>query len=141
LVFHQAREKQKSKIPAIRDTWEPLQLQITMQKILCLYLLLIGASHAEITLNRRSKIVKSLNVRRNVSSDSTPLQVGNGNFAFGADITGLQTFAPFAIMSTWAWHNFSLPTTTGQTSPDGKTLVHFLPILEKLLTPMRLYGA
>ncbi|KAF3386996.1 hypothetical protein F1880_000071 [Penicillium rolfsii] len=89
-----------------------------MQKILCLFLLLIGASHAEITCNRRSRIVKSLNVRRNVSSNSTPLQVGNGNFAFGADITGLQTFAPFAIMSTWGWHNFSLPTTAGQTSPD-----------------------
>jgi hypothetical protein len=94
---------------------------MTMQKVLCLSLLLISASHAEITCNRRSKIVKSLNVKRNVSSDSTPLQVGNGNFAFGADITGLQTFAPFAIMSTWGWHNFSLSTTAGQTSLEGQT--------------------
>lgn len=96
-----------------------------MQKILCLSWLLLGVSHAEIKCNQRSKIVKSLNVRRNVSSDLTPLQVGNGNFAFGADITGLQTFAPFAIMSTWGWHNFSLSTTVGQTSPDGKANVHF----------------
>lgn len=37
------------------------------------------------------------------------MQVGNGNFAFGADITGLQTFQPWAIMSTWGWKNDSLP--------------------------------
>ncbi|WQF81425.1 Putative six-hairpin glycosidase superfamily [Colletotrichum destructivum] len=64
----------------------------------------------------RKKIVQIFNPRRNASSPTTPLQVGNGNFAFGADITGLQTFSPFATMSTWGWHNFSLPTTPGQTS-------------------------
>ena len=37
------------------------------------------------------------------------MQVGNGHFAFGADVTGLQTFLPFAIMSDWAWKNDSLP--------------------------------
>ncbi len=40
------------------------------------------------------------------------LTVGNGNFAFGADITGLQTFQdhynngiPLSTMSHWGWHN------------------------------------
>ena len=37
------------------------------------------------------------------------MQVGNGHFAFGADVTGLQTFLPYAIMSDWAWKNDSLP--------------------------------
>lgn len=37
------------------------------------------------------------------------MQVGNGHFAFGADVTGLQTFLPFAIMSDWAWKNDTLP--------------------------------
>ena len=37
------------------------------------------------------------------------MQVGNGFFAFGADVTGLQTFLPFAIMSDWGWKNDSLP--------------------------------
>lgn len=60
------------------------------------------------TINRR-KIVQSFNVHRNASSKTTPLQVGNGNLAFGADITGLQTFQPYNILSTWGWHNFSLP--------------------------------
>ncbi|OAA67163.1 Six-hairpin glycosidase-like protein [Niveomyces insectorum RCEF 264] len=69
----------------------------------------------------RRKIVQSFNVRRNASSKTTPLQVGNGNLAFGADITGLQTFEPFSILSTWGWHNFSLPTTANQTSPADFT--------------------
>lgn len=73
-----------------------------------------------IPVSQRRNVVRSFNVKRNSSSDSTPLQVGNGNFAFGADITGLQTFKPYAILSTWGWHNFSLPTTPGQISIDGK---------------------
>lgn len=73
-----------------------------------------------ISVEQRRKVVQSFSVRRNASSDTTPLQVGNGNFAFGADITGLQTFKPFAIMNTWGWHNFSLPTTPGQTAVEGE---------------------
>jgi hypothetical protein len=85
-----------------------------------LSLLLVLSSLAEaVSVGQRRKVVQSFNVRRTKSSDSTPLQVGNGNFAFGADVTGLQTFKPYAIMSTWGWHNFSLPTTPGQTSVDG----------------------
>lgn len=37
------------------------------------------------------------------------MEIGNGNFAFGADVTGLQTFLPYAIMSSWGWKNDSLP--------------------------------
>ncbi|KAJ7677979.1 Six-hairpin glycosidase-like protein [Mycena polygramma] len=60
------------------------------------------------TIDRRA-VVQRYNPTRNVSSATTPMQVGNGNFAFGADITGLQTFQPWAIMSTWGWKNDSLP--------------------------------
>lgn len=74
---------------------------------------------AETPIARR-RVVEKFNVHRNASSDTTPLQVGNGNFAFGADITGLQTFHPYATMSTWGWHNSSLPTTPNQTSVDGE---------------------
>ncbi|ETS78757.1 hypothetical protein PFICI_08610 [Pestalotiopsis fici W106-1] len=69
----------------------------------------------------RRKVVQQFNPRRNASSTSTPLQVGNGNFAFGVDVTGLQTFQPYGALSTWGWHNFSLPTTPGQTSVDNFT--------------------
>ena len=57
----------------------------------------------------RHAVVSRYNPTRNASSTSTPMEVGNGHFAFGADVTGLQTFLPFAIMSDWAWKNDSLP--------------------------------
>ncbi|KAK7052135.1 Six-hairpin glycosidase-like protein [Favolaschia claudopus] len=64
-------------------------------------------------IDRRAVVTRYNPVRR-ASSPTTPMQVGNGNFAFGADITGLQTFQPWAIMSTWGWKNDSLP--------EGKTI-------------------
>jgi len=46
----------------------------------------------------------------------TPLAVGNGNFAFTADLTGLQTFEsfhqtgmPLSTQSDWGWHRFPNP--------------------------------
>lgn len=87
-----------------------------------LLLLLVAVVQAASYKVDRHEIVQSFNPHRNASSSTTPLQVGNGNFAFGVDVTGLQTFSPFATMSTWGWHNFSLPTTEGQTSVDGKHL-------------------
>ncbi|TDZ23076.1 hypothetical protein Cob_v004000 [Colletotrichum orbiculare MAFF 240422] len=82
-------------------------------RTLLVFSLLVPLIEAKID---RQKVVQSFNPSRNASSPETPLQVGNGNFAFGADITGLQTFSPFATMSTWGWHNFSLPMTPGQTA-------------------------
>jgi hypothetical protein len=47
----------------------------------------------------------------------SPLSVGNGEFAFTADVTGLQTFPqiyadtmPLCTMSQWGWHTRPLPT-------------------------------
>lgn len=60
----------------------------------------------------REKIVSQYKVVRTslIDNETTPLQVGNGDFAFGVDNTGMQTFLPFNTMSSWAWHNDSLPT-------------------------------
>ncbi|KAJ5109126.1 hypothetical protein N7456_005801 [Penicillium angulare] len=82
---------------------------------------LTAGAAAKIPAHQREHVVRSFNPHRNASSSTTPLQVGNGNFAFGVDITGLQTFSHFATESSWAWHNFSLPTTPGQTSPSDFT--------------------
>lgn len=41
-----------------------------------------------------------------------PLSVGNGEFAFNVDITGLQTFVPFNTMSHWGWHSGPPPAGT-----------------------------
>ncbi|KUJ23340.1 uncharacterized protein LY89DRAFT_606147 [Mollisia scopiformis] len=69
----------------------------------------------------RQVIVSQFNPTRYASSNSTPMQVGNGNFAFGTDVTGLQTFLPFGTLSSWGWHNFSLPTDANQTVPEDFT--------------------
>ncbi|KAI1471125.1 Six-hairpin glycosidase-like protein [Daldinia caldariorum] len=60
----------------------------------------------------RQGIVSKYNVRRDrlIDNTTTPLQVGNGNFAFNVDNTGMQTFLPFNTLSSWAWHNDTLPT-------------------------------
>jgi hypothetical protein len=60
----------------------------------------------------RQQVVSQFNVVRTtlIDNETTPLQVGNGNFAFNVDNTGMQTFLPFNTLSSWAWHNDSLPT-------------------------------
>ncbi|KAF2107236.1 hypothetical protein BDV96DRAFT_616909 [Lophiotrema nucula] len=57
------------------------------------------------------RVVSKYNVVRTslIGNETTPLQVGNGNFAFNVDNTGMQTFLPFNTLSSWAWHNDSLP--------------------------------
>ncbi|KAF2258576.1 hypothetical protein CC78DRAFT_621712 [Lojkania enalia] len=64
----------------------------------------------------RQSVVRRFNLRQNESHFYSPMQVGNGNFAFGADITGLQTFVPHNTLSSWGWHNSTLPSTPNQTS-------------------------
>lgn len=60
---------------------------------------------------------KALVSRHNITSTKidalSPLSVGNGKFAFTADITGLQTFPqayengiPLTTMAQWGWHSF-----------------------------------
>ncbi|KAL4906990.1 hypothetical protein BDW74DRAFT_189997 [Aspergillus multicolor] len=60
----------------------------------------------------RQSIVSKYNVVRTslIDNETTPLQVGNGDFAFGIDNTGMQTFLAFNTLSSWGWHNDSLPT-------------------------------
>lgn len=64
----------------------------------------------------RSALVKRHNPVLSAMDPSSPLQVGNGEFAFTCDITGLQTFAesyehgmPLGTQSQWGWHSFPNP--------------------------------
>lgn len=70
----------------------------------------------------------ALVTRHNVTLDKpdslTPLSVGNGEFAFTADITGLQTFPEYhekgmsiGTLSQWGWH--SEPNPRGYTLKDA----------------------
>jgi hypothetical protein len=65
-------------------------------------------SSKEQRIDRRA-LVKRHNPIRRASNLRSPMQVGNGAFAFNVDITGLQTFVPFATMAEWGWKNDLLP--------------------------------
>lgn len=60
-------------------------------------------------VNRHSPVLRKLD-------PLSPLSLGNGEFAFTADITGLQTFPreyekamPLCTMAQWGWHTSPLP--------------------------------
>lgn len=64
----------------------------------------------------RHALVTRHNIVLTNADPLTPLSVGNGEFAFTADITGLQTFPEFhesgmllSTMSQWGWHSFPNP--------------------------------
>ncbi|MBN2180815.1 MAG: hypothetical protein JW715_02785, partial [Sedimentisphaerales bacterium] len=68
-------------------------------------------------VNRHNVVIKEPN-------SLNPLSVGNGEFAFTADITGLQSFPefhekgmPLGTQSQWGWH--SMPNTNGYKSSDA----------------------
>jgi hypothetical protein len=66
------------------------------------------------SIDRRALVTRH-NITLHAADPLTPLSVGNGEFAFTADITGLQTFPefhelgmPLGTHAQWGWH--SLPT-------------------------------
>jgi hypothetical protein len=70
----------------------------------------IGKIDRKAVVTRHNLIITNKNLKG-------PSQVGNGEFAYGFDITGMQTFSNGAnTMSNWGWHQFSLP--AGQTPAD-----------------------
>jgi len=94
------------------------------------------ASGAETPIDRRALVARHDVVLHRLDPD-TPLTVGNGGFAFGADITGLQTFAdyyqrhgvPVETLSRWCWvsdanpNHYTLPDANRDfTLPDGRVL-------------------
>ncbi len=76
----------------------------------CLYI------HAKNTPIDRKALVTRNNVTITSVDSLSSLSVGNGEFAFTADITGLQTFPetynqgiPLGTQSQWGWHSFANP--------------------------------
>jgi len=77
----------------------------------------------------RHALVNRHNITLSKPDPLTPLSVGNGEFAFTADITGLQTFPgyhakgmPLGTLSQWGWH--SMP------NPEGYALSDILESYE-----------
>ncbi|WP_325637423.1 hypothetical protein [Parapedobacter sp.] len=71
-----------------------------------LWVLLLSSSNGKID---REKLVGRHRIITEKNNPWSPAQVGNGEFAFGVDITGLQSFTTHATMSHWGWHSFPLP--------------------------------
>jgi hypothetical protein len=74
-----------------------------------------GRATAATPIDRKALVTRHNPVVRQLDPLS-PLSIGNGEFAFTADITGLQTFSeeyeksmPLCTMSQWGWHTTPLP--------------------------------
>lgn len=81
--------------------------------LLASVLLVPEACDAAKKIDRRA-VVSRHNPEIRTPDLHAPTQVGNGEFAFGFDISGLQTFSENAnTMSNWGWYRFPLP--QGQT--------------------------
>ena len=109
-----------------------------MSRSLILLLLIggLGTQAAETPIDRQALVQRHNPVIHRVDPDAT-LTVGNGGFAFGADITGLQTFAdyyhregvPTETLARWCWvsdenpHHYQLAdANTNFTLPAGRVL-------------------
>lgn len=61
------------------------------------------------TIDRKALVTRH-NLDLTDPNSAGPTQVGNGNFAYGFDITGMQTFNDqFTTMSQWSWHSTKPP--------------------------------
>ena len=65
-------------------------------------------------------------------SPASPLTVGNGSFAFTADVTGLQTLdrlyageTPLCTMADWGWHRIPAPVPSGRYTLSDVRMDHF----------------
>ena len=72
----------------------------------------LSAFVANAQINREA-VVKRHNVKVNKIDSLSSLTVGNGNFAFTVDATGMQSFpeayakgVPLGTQSAWGWHSF-----------------------------------
>ncbi|KEY73776.1 hypothetical protein S7711_03084 [Stachybotrys chartarum IBT 7711] len=82
--------------------------------------LLLPLTHA--LIDRQSIVLRYPIVRTSLINESiTPLMVGNGDFAYSVDNTGMQSFLPYNTMSSWGWHFDALPT-NGEKLQDYKGL-------------------
>lgn len=77
--------------------------------ILFILLITICCNNTKNSSINRAAVVERHKIMTTVDNPESPAQVGNGEMAFGVDITGLQTFTPHYTMSHWSWHSFPLP--------------------------------
>ena len=93
-----------------------MKLTAYMPLCVCLICSLASCSSGEAPGIDRYALVSRNNPHLTCPDSLASLSVGNGDFAFTADITGLQTFpkryskgVPLGTQSTWGWHSFGNP--------------------------------
>lgn len=87
--------------------------KVLMKKILFIFIgIYFQTAFAQIPINREA-VVKRHNVHITKADSLSSLTVGNGEFAFTVDVTGLQSFpeyyakgVPLGTESEWGWHSF-----------------------------------
>jgi hypothetical protein len=105
--------------------------QAPMLAYLQLGLLLNSLPAAGVSATERLAAVARFNPVRNHTNHDTPLQVGNGNFAFGVDITGLQTLRAFNTLSAWEWRpSKGRRRTEARALTRRKQLMHVIDVLD-----------
>src|SRR4051812_38087738 len=95
-------------------------LRIAVPTFVCLLLTFdaIAQQQKPGTIDRKA-LVSRHNITITNPKLGGPTQVGNGNFAYGFDITGMQTLSDkFSTMSHWGWHSVPLP--------EGQTVASFI---------------
>jgi hypothetical protein len=83
----------------------------------------------------RFDLVSRHNIRNSVIDSLSCLSVGNGDFAFTVDVTGLQTFPefysrgiPLGTMSDWGWHTSENPENFNLDDVSRTYQVHGRPV-------------
>ncbi len=86
-----------------------------MKRITLLFPILLALSACSGRIDRGALLVRN-NPHVTEMDPLASLSVGNGRFAFTADVTGLQTFperyskgVPLGTQSQWGWHSFDNP--------------------------------
>ena len=60
----------------------------------------VCAESGKVSIDRKA-VVSRHDISISATLPQSPGQVGNGKFAFGLDISGLQSFVPFYMISEW----------------------------------------
>lgn len=98
-------------VPNLRVSSRPSRLNLPLVfSLSCLWGVITVFAATSQPIDRQALVTRHNPVVRKVDVDA-PLTVGNGNFAFTADITGLQSFAnhyqqwgvPTETLSRWCW--------------------------------------
>ncbi len=89
-----------------------IQLMFKSISLLLLLVMVAGCTGKQTGINRKSVVTRH-NISHSSIDSLSSFTVGNGEFAFTADITGLQTFpenyaqgVPLGTQSQWGWHSF-----------------------------------